>query len=252
MTRDRTYRWILRIGAVVLRAAGVRITADGLHHLPTTGPAVVAANHTGFLDFVLVGWAARERGRLVRFMAKASVHDAPVAGRLMRAMGHVRVDRWAGASAYRQGRQRLEDGEVVGVFPEATISRSFRIKRLKRGAAALALTREAPLVPCVVWGGHRLWTVDGRRTLRRGIAVRILLGEPLEPTPAETVDSLTRRLRAELERLLDEAIETYPQRPRGADDRWWLPADRGGTAPDVETGARLDREALERLGAPTD
>jgi 1-acyl-sn-glycerol-3-phosphate acyltransferase len=258
VTTDRTYRWVNRAGAVLLRAWGVRLRARGLEHLPRDGAAVLAANHTSYLDFVLIEWAARRRGRFVRFMSKASVFDAPVVGPLMRAMGHVRVERWTGASAYRHGRRLVTAGEVVGVFPEATISRSFRVKRLKRGAAALALhgTRTTgtpvPLVPCVVWGGHRLLTVDGRRTLRRGVAVDVVVGEPLLPRDDETVESLTGRLREALERLLDDAVAHYPQRPRSDADRWWVHADRGGTAPDVATGEALDRAALERVGAPTD
>ena len=51
-----------------------------------------------------------------------------------------------------------------------------------------------------------------------------------------------------MEALLDEAIDTYPASPANDDDRWWLPHDRGGTAPDPETAAVLDREAVARIG----
>lgn len=253
---DRTYRVVNRLGAVVLRLWGVRLRGRGLENLPTTGPVVLASNHTGFLDFVLVGWAARERGRLVRFMSKASVFELPLVGRAMRAMGHVPVERWTGASAYRRARRLVADGEAVGVFPEATISRSFRVKALKPGAAGLALHgarvtgAPVPLVPCVVWGGHRLLTVDGRRTLRRGVVVDVVVGEPLLPVEGETVAALTARLLAALEALLDDAVAHYPQEPSSDADRWWVHADRGGTAPDVATGAALDAAALERIGAP--
>lgn len=253
---DLTYRAVNRLGAVVLRLWGVRLRGRGLENLPAEGPVVLASNHTGFLDFVLVGWAARERGRLVRFMSKASVFELPLVGRAMQAMGHVPVERWAGASAYRRARRLVADGEAVGVFPEATISRSFRIKALKPGAAGLALHGAGvtggpvPLVPCVVWGGHRLLTVDGRRTLRRGVAVDVVLGEPLVPVEGETVADLTLRLRAALEVLLDDAVEHYPQQPSPGEDAWWVHADRGGSAPDVATGAALDAAALHRIGAP--
>ena len=250
--RDLTYRVANRLGALLLRAWGVRIDVRGAEHLPATGPAVVATNHTGFLDFVLVGYAARERGRLVRFLSKTSVFAVPVVGRLMRAMGHVPVDRWTGSGAYRRARRLVEAGEVVGLFPEATISRSFRVKPLRPGAAGVALTRDVPLVPCVLWGSHRLLTVDGRRTLRRGVAVTIVVGEPVEKRPDDTPATLTVRLRERLVAMLDEAVDTYPDAPRDDADRWWLPHDRGGSAPDVETGAALDRAALDRIGAPSD
>ena len=249
---DRTYRWVVRAFAVVFRILGLRFTVQGAEHLPTSGPAVIASNHTGFLDFTFIGYAARERGRLVRFMSKREVFDSALTGRLMRAMRHISVDRWTGASAYRAARAALDQGEVVGVFPEATISRSFRLKPFKPGAAGLAISRGVPLVPCILWGSQRVITVDGRRSLRRGKALTITLGEPLVARSDETVAALTLRLHLAMEAMLDEAIASFPDTPRDDSDRWWLPADVGGTAPDVETAARLDREALTRIGAPSD
>ena len=148
---DRTYRTVQRFVAGVFRLLGLRITVRGAEHLPATGPAVVASNHTGFLDFTFVGYAARERGRLVRFMSKLSVFESRLSGWLMRAMRHIPVDRWSGAAAYRHARRLLDDGEIVGVFPEATISRSWLVKGLKPGAAGLAISKSGP--SCRLWCG---------------------------------------------------------------------------------------------------
>ena len=85
---------------------------------------------------MFVGLAARDKHRLVRFMAKKSVFDNPVSGPLMRAMHHIPVDRSAGASAYGVAVTALRDGELVGVFPESTISRAFVPRKLKSGRGA--------------------------------------------------------------------------------------------------------------------
>jgi 1-acyl-sn-glycerol-3-phosphate acyltransferase len=247
---DRTYRIVQRLIAGLFRLFGLRITVRGAEHLPAAGPAVIASNHIGFLDFTFIGYAARERGRLVRFMSKLSTFESRPSGWLMRAMRHVPVDRWSGAIAYRQARRLLDEGEVVGVFPEATISRSWLLKGLKPGAAGLAISRSTPLVPAVVWGSHRIMTVDGHRSLRRGKSVTILLGEPLHPGDGETVAGLTERLRTAMSELLDEAIDTYPDAPRSDADRWWLPHNRGGTAPPPDVAAALDRAALARINQP--
>jgi 1-acyl-sn-glycerol-3-phosphate acyltransferase len=249
---DRTYRWVQRIVATVFHLLGLRITVRGAEHLPATGPAVVASNHTGFLDFTFVGYAARERGRLVRFMSKLSTFESPWSGWLMRAMRHVPVDRWSGALAYRQARRLLDEGEIVGVFPEATISRSWLVKGLKPGAAGLSISRSVPLVPAVVWGSHRVMTVDGHRSLRRGKAITILLGEPLHHAEGESIAGLTERLRIALTELLNEAIRTYPDAPSSDADRWWLPHAYGGTAPPPDVAAALDRAALARINQPGD
>ena len=249
---DRTYRNVQRFVAGVFRLLGLRITVRGAEHLPATGPAVVASNHTGILDFTFIGYAARERGRLVRFMSKLSVFESRLSGWLMRAMRHIPVDRWSGAAAYRHARRLLDDGEIVGVFPEATISRSWLVKSLKPGAAGLAISKSVPLVPAVVWGSHRIMTVDGHRSLRRGKAVTILLGEPLRPTDGESIAGLTERLRTAMTALLNEAISTYPDAPRSEADRWWLPQVHGGSAPPPDVAAALDRAALARINQPVD
>ncbi len=227
---------------------GYRFDVRGAEHIPASGPGVIAGNHIGFLDFTFIGYAARKQHRLVRFMAKRSVFELPFVGWLMRKMQHIPVDRREGWRAYRQGLQRIDEGELVGVFPEATISRSWLLKPFKRGAAGLAVSRQVPLVPAVVWGGHRIYTVDGHRSLRRRVPITVSLGEPLIPGDGETIDELSARLHIAMEALLDEAIDTYPVAPRNDDDRWWVPHDRGGTAPDPETAAVLDREAVARIG----
>src|SRR3954449_2476357 len=135
--RDRTYRAVIRTALGLFRALDFRITLTGAEHIPATGGAVVAANHVSYFDFMLVGYAARPT-RLVRFMAKKAVFDHRVSGPLMRGMHHIPVDRDAGAASFRQATDALKSGQVVGVFPEATISESFTVKELKSGAVRLA------------------------------------------------------------------------------------------------------------------
>lgn len=248
---DRTYRVVNRIIALAFRIAGFRFTVTGTEHIPSHGPAVIASNHTGFLDFTFVGYAARRRRRFVRFLCKASMFEVPVVGWLLRRMRHIPVRRTSGAGAFRRGLRALDDGEVVGVFPEATISRSWLLRLpFKPGAAGFALKRDAPLIPVVMWGGHRVFTVDGRRTLRRRIPITIAVGEPLQPTGS--IPELTDRLHARMTAMLTEVIDAYPDAPRAGDDPWWVPHDRGGTAPDPMTAARLDAEAIARIGDSLD
>ena len=104
-------------------------------------------NHTGYLDFAYAGLAAQRSGRLVRFMAKDSVFTHRVSGPLMRGMKHIPVDRAAGAGSYAAAVDALRDGEIVGVFPEATISRSFELKDFKNGAARMAAEAGVPILP---------------------------------------------------------------------------------------------------------
>ena len=238
--RDRPYRLVIRLVLVVFRLLRIPFDVRGIEHVPTSGGAVICSNHVSYLDFTFLGLAALPRHRLVRFMAKASVFAHGASGPLMRAMHHIPVDRKAGAAAFDLAVRALKDGEVVGVFPEATISSSFRVKELKAGAARMAIDAGVPVIPAAVWGGQRLFTKHHPVNLQRGVAVTVVLGEPIRPEPGEKVQQLLKRIRTAMEQLVDDAQRTYPQQPAGPDDRWWQPAHLGGTAPTLEEAGRLD------------
>src|SRR5215210_7568420 len=219
---DRPYRFVIRVAVVVFRLFGFRFDVRGAEHVPATGGAIICSNHVSYLDFTFLGLGALPAHRLVRFMAKASVFGHWFAGPFMRAMGHIPVDRRAGAAAFEAAVRALKDGQVVGVFPEATISSSFTVKDLKAGAARMAIDAGVPIIPAAVWGGHRVATKGHKVELRRGVAVTVLLGEPIVAEPGEKAQSILRRTRAAMEALLAEAQSSYPQHPAGPEDRWWL------------------------------
>jgi 1-acyl-sn-glycerol-3-phosphate acyltransferase len=237
--RDRPYRFVIRACLVVFRLFRFHFDVRGSEHVPVTGGAIICSNHVSYFDFTFLGLGALPQHRLVRFMAKSSVFDHWFAGRFMRAMQHIPVDRRAGAAAFEVAVRALKDGEVVGVFPEATISPSFTVKDLKAGAARMAVQSGVPIIPAAVWGGHRVAT-KGKVHLRRGTPVTVILGAPIVADPGEKAQSLLRRTRAAMESLLDEAQRSYPEQPAGPEDRWWLPAHLGGTAPTPEAAAADD------------
>jgi 1-acyl-sn-glycerol-3-phosphate acyltransferase len=168
-------------------------------------------------------------------MAKESVFRHWVSGPLMRGMHHIPVDRAAGSASYRQALTALKHGEVVGIFPEATISRSFTVKEMKSGAVRLAQASGTPLVPVAVWGGQRMFTSGRpRRLLSRGRHVLVSVGEPIPAPKGANGDELTALLRQRLQAQLEELQRRTPEQPAPGDDAWWHPAHLGGTAPTPE------------------
>jgi 1-acyl-sn-glycerol-3-phosphate acyltransferase len=229
------YPPVIGVAKTMFRALDLRIQVEGAEHIPATGGAVLASNHVSYLDFIFCGLGAQPAKRLVRFMAKKSVFTHRVSGPLMRGMHHIPVDRKAGNAAFHEAETALKEGEVVGVFPEATISESFTVKALKSGAARLAQAAGVPLIPMAVWGPHRLWTKGHKRDLtKRHVPVIIMIGAPIELKAEATAEATTVELRRRLSALLDEAQRTYPEKPSGPDESWWLPAHLGGTAPRPE------------------
>lgn len=242
--RDVPYRIVNRFMLGAFWLLGLRFDIRGVENIPPHGGAVVASNHVSYLDFIFVGLAAYRRDRLVRFMAKNSVFSSRISGPWMRGMKHIPVDREAGAAAFVEAIDALKDGELVGIFPEATISRSWELKKFKTGVSRLALQAGVPIVPMVVWGGQRVYTVDKRYSLRRGKAISILVGEPLIPAEGAKAGRVMLDLHARMGELLDRVQRDFPQQPSGPKDYWWLPLRLGGTAPTMAQAEELERKVL--------
>jgi 1-acyl-sn-glycerol-3-phosphate acyltransferase len=221
--RDTVYTPVNGTVRTLFRLLGLRFDIAGAEHIPASGGAILASNHVSYLDFTFVGLAGRPSRRYVRFMAKEVVFHHRIAGPLMRGMHHIPVDRTAGAGSYKAAVDALLAGEVVGVFPEATISQTFAPKEFKTGAARMAAETGVPLIPMATFGGQRLMTKGRPRDLARGRAIVIRVGSPLSVRPDDDPYDVTAQLRTAIESLVDEAIDAYP---REDGDEWWLPPAR--------------------------
>ena len=240
---EPVYTPVVAFTRAVFRSLGLRFTLDGEQHVPRTGGAVMAINHVGYLDFTFAGLVARKHKRLVRFMAKKEVFDHKVAGPLMRGMKHIPVDRLGiAADSYRLAVEAVGRGEIVGVFPEATISQSFELKEFKTGAARMAMEAGVPLLPCIVWGSQRVLTKNRPKDLTRGTPIVVVAGEAFLPAPGSDPLEVTAELKARMQTLLEHARALYPGGPRSPQDTWWLPAGMGGTAPTLEQATARDDE----------
>ena len=240
---EPVYTPVIGLAVTLFKAMGWKVHIRGAEHIPTSGPAVLASNHVGYLDFVVVGYGARDAGRLVRFAAKKEVFDHPVAGPLMRGMKHLPVDRDGDVNAImEEAHRRLQRGQLVGMFPEGTISRSFMPAQAKTGTARMAMRAGVPLVPTAVWGCQRITTKAVKRNLERGIEVRVGFGPPVDYDADEDPRDVTKRLMEAITDLVVELQEAYTQRPADDADRWWLPAHMGGSAPTPEEAHEMARQ----------
>jgi 1-acyl-sn-glycerol-3-phosphate acyltransferase len=252
---DGFYRGIVVAAQGMLAGLRVQVVVHGADRIPADGGAVIASNHIGYFDFIFIGAAAKERGRLVRFMCKKEVFDHPVGGPVMRGMRHIPVDRGSGSGSFAQALRDLRSGEIVGLFPEATISRSFEPMAFKPGATALAGAAGVPLLPAAIWGSQRVWTKAGRHlTPTRAVPVHVLIGEPMTVERRADHEAVGAELQTRVTALVHDLQDQYPDSPAPGDD-WWLPNRLGGTAPTPADAALLDeRRAAEKASraAPGD
>jgi 1-acyl-sn-glycerol-3-phosphate acyltransferase len=240
------YRFAAEAAFAVFSLQGWRHDVTGLEHVPTSGGAVIAANHTSFWDFFTVGRPIfREYGRPIRIMAKESLFHAPVFGWLMKQAEHIPVHRGGGTEALSSGIEALQAGELVLVLPEQTISTSFELLPFKAGAARMAAAAGVPLIPAASWGSHRFHTVGRLPRPHWRLPVSVGFGAPLLPEPGADPLVVTEELRTSVRGVLDGLQARYPERPKPGKD-WWVPSSLGGSAPDHRESMRQYHEHQDR------
>ena len=229
MPRPARANGAYRVIAAVVRPF-LRLTTRrdwrGTEHLHRPGGFIVAANHVTELDPLATAHALYDNGIAPRALAKAGLFRVPVLGALLRATGQVPVDRGTSraAEALDDALRALDQGEVVLVFPEGTLTRDPDLWPMvgKTGVARLALASRAPVVPVAQWGAQELLPRYGRRLRpfpRKRVTV--LVGEPValddlydRPRGAAVLREATERVLDAITRLLEEIRGEEAPSPR--------------------------------------
>lgn len=180
------FYWVMKsifIGPVVKLL--FRPWVKGLDNVPAHGPAILVSNHLSFSDSIFLPLAIP---RPVVFLAKSEYFTGKgVKGRLTAAFftlsNQIPMDRSGGAasaSALSAGREVLEKGGLLGIYPEGTRSPDGRLYRGKTGVAKLALATGVPVIPVAMIGTDKVQPI-GRRipNIRR---IGIIIGEPMDFT----------------------------------------------------------------------
>ncbi|GAA1482321.1 lysophospholipid acyltransferase family protein [Gordonia sinesedis] len=242
--REPVYRTLELIAIGLTRAQGLDVRLSGIENIPRTGGAVLVVNHTGYMDFLPAALGVYRAGRRARFMIKSEVMDVAIMRFLVNHTKTVPVDRSKGAEAFDAAVRTLRDGEIVGVYPEATISRSFELKEFKTGAVRMAVDASVPMIPTIVWGAHRQWTKAGTRNMGRSkLPVAVRYGPPITVPPDADVEAATAQLRAAMQQELRNVQGGYGPHPAG---EFWVPARLGGSAPTPEDAAVIEAEEAHR------
>ena len=203
--RDLVYPPIILTAKTAFRALGQRFTMTGTEHVPRTGGVLLAVNHIGYVDFVYGGFAANPSGRKVRFMAKRELFDHTWTGPLMRSLHHIEVDRGEGLASFNTAVDYLRAGEAVGIFPEATISRSFELKEFKTGAVRIAAEAGVPIVPIVIRNAGEVMPAQSMILSPGTVHVRVL---PPVSSDGWTADGLDDQV-AHVEHLYAAALDDW-------------------------------------------
>ncbi len=155
-----------------------RPKARGLENIPAEGPVILAANHVSFMDSLFVPLLVKRR---VVYLGKADYFDSPKTRWFFKFASVIPVRReggTAGEAAIRAGVKALQDGHIIGIYPEGTRSPDGRLYRGKTGVARMALEARCPVIPVAVLGSRDVQPPERRMPKLRG-RVQVVYGKPL-------------------------------------------------------------------------
>ncbi|MFN2525184.1 MAG: lysophospholipid acyltransferase family protein [Actinomycetota bacterium] len=157
---------------------------EGAENIPRRGAALLAFNHIAYLDPFAAAMAVDKAGRIPRFLAKSELFQDKRIAWILRGAKQIEVRRGSPAApmALDHAVDALENGEIVVVFPEGTITTDPELRPIeaKTGIARLAMATRAPLIPCAIWGTQNVWPKGYAKHWRPGQAIVVSVGEPLK------------------------------------------------------------------------
>jgi len=175
----RFYHWILRVWSrALLRLFGIRATVSGTENLDRSRSYVYLANHSSYLDIIVVGATLPDD---IRFVLKRELGRIPIFGWGLVLGPYILIDRADARNAIAsidKAASEIARGASVIIFPEGTRSADGRLAPFKRGGFLLAIKSGVPMVPVAIDGTFRLMSRNDR-TVRPG-AVSVRIGEPIE------------------------------------------------------------------------
>lgn len=158
----------------------VRGLAENLY----PGAAIIAANHTSFLDPPAIG-AAWKRG--IHYLARATLFDVPILGFLLKKYNVHPLERGGVAAALRTVSLLLSQGKQVVIFPEGTRSSTDDIGDLKAGIGLLAIKNNVPVIPVYIHGAYQIWNRHRKLPKMSGKLI-INVGKPIFPEHFSSLD----------------------------------------------------------------
>lgn len=174
-----------------------RLEVEGAENLPREGGVLIASNHCSYLDPPVMGASVE---RQVHFMAKKELFNIPGLNFFMRRTGTFPVARGtANRSAIRKAIEYLSSGEVVGIFPEGTRTKSGTMKNGEIGAAMLAAKAGVPILPMGIKGNIRVFQMKG--IIPKFSKIKVKIGKPIEVPLQPKAD------REQLKAILDKVME---------------------------------------------
>ena len=205
--------WVVKAILKPLLKLIYRIRIEGLENLPKQGPAIIAANHLSFLDSFFIPLAVPRRK--VTYLAKADYFKSWKTKWFFNMVGQIPTEREGGKKSQRSldvARGVLEEGKLLGIYPEGTRSPDGFLHRGRTGVARLALTAGAPIVPCGLIGTEKVMPKAAKFPKLTGrLTVHVRFGQPIDVTRYEGRETDRLVLRSVTDEIMYEIMQLSGQ-----------------------------------------
>lgn len=193
--------YILRpIGALICKAL-FRLRLKGSENLPKKGKMIIAANHSSYLDPIVISVSVPRR---IKWIVQKPIY-------------HLWWLKWFFVltkmipenGAIENSLSLLNKDEILGIFPEGGRSRDGSLRAGKEGVAVLALKTAAPVIPCAIRGAFEAY--PPRALFPKPRRIKILMGKPIkfkavEKPDGQTVSSALDEIMSAIKKLMEERV----------------------------------------------
>jgi 1-acyl-sn-glycerol-3-phosphate acyltransferase len=205
-TVDRlpSVRVLKRLNELYVRAFH-RLTVLAPPRLPDTGPAILVCNHTSGVDPFLIQSVCP---RVITWMMAKEFYDVPAFTWAFKLIGAIPVARSGrDSAATRAAIRALDEGQILGIFPEGRIEPERALMPFQEGVALMAIKTEVPVYPAYLDGEQR-----NKEMIRAFMDLNnatLTFGDPVEfdrrSTDKDALVNAVERIRSAVQLLMDKS-----------------------------------------------
>ena len=202
VVKDRKYYDVVKGPCKFLLKLGLRIKCEGVENIPKEGAFILASNHIHFVDPAVL---LANFPRPIHFMAKVEAFKYKITAFLLTHLNTFPVSRGRSDKASIDYAVKLiENGCVMGIFPEGTRSKDLKPHKAKAGIALISRQTKADILPCSIY-------CDKKGGLFRKVTVRY--GELIKYEELGlTEESSTKELRAAADKIMEEIVDLWEEK----------------------------------------
>lgn len=199
------FYFFLKICAKVIFFLYFRLGSKGKENIPKKGKLIVAANHSSYLDPFVLGTCFP---RKISFIMTSLYYEKPFLKPFCYLLDAIPVGEGFYISAYKKVVKKLNEGGVIGIFPEGRRSREGILLDARKGVGFYSLRTKSPVLPCAIIGARE--SLPPSSFFPKPVKIKIVFGKPI--TFEDDVDAEIRSeiVKKEIENLfLENGHEDY-------------------------------------------